>query len=80
MIDVIARRRDSQPRRWPLSRIVGVALLVLLLFAVASVVGGGLALLSLHDNRQRVVGKLDPAAFHVQQFDTAMVNQETGVR
>ena len=43
-------------------------------------VAGGLALLSLHDNRQRVVDTLDPAALQVQQLDTALVDQETGVR
>jgi signal transduction histidine kinase len=80
MTDLIARRRENQSRRWPLSRIVGVALLILLLFSVAAVVGGGLALLSLHDNRERVVSIIDPAALQVQRLDTALVNQETGVR
>src|SRR5262245_66278575 len=42
-------------RRWPLSRIISVALLILLLFSVAAMVAGGLALLSLHDNRERAV-------------------------
>ena len=67
-------------KRWPLSRIIGVAVLILLLFAVAAVVAGGLALLSLHDNRERVVTTLDPAALQVGQLDTALLNQETGVR
>ncbi|HEY1626558.1 MAG TPA: ATP-binding protein [Streptosporangiaceae bacterium] len=66
--------------RWPLSRIVGVAVLVLLLFSVAAIVAGGLALVSLQNDRQHVVGTIDPAALHVQQLDTALVNQETGVR
>ena len=80
MTDLIARRRENPSRRWPLSRIVGVALLVLLLFSVAAMVGGGLALLSLHNNRERVVSTIDPAALQVQRLDTALVNQETGVR
>jgi signal transduction histidine kinase len=67
-------------RRWPLSRIIGVALLILLLFSVAAMVAGGLALLSLHDNRERVVSTIDPAQLQVQRLDTALVNQETGVR
>jgi signal transduction histidine kinase len=75
-----ARLRERAARRWPLSRIIGVALLVLLLFSVGAVVAGGLSLLSLHDNRERVVGTIDPAALDVQEFDTALVNQETGVR
>ena len=67
-------------KRWPLSRITGVALLILLLFSVAAMVAGGLALLSLHDNRDRVVNTLDPAALQVVQLDNALLNQETGVR
>jgi signal transduction histidine kinase len=67
-------------KRWPLSRITGVALLILLLFSVAAMVAGGLALLSLHDNRERVVTTLDPAALQVLQLDNALLNQETGVR
>jgi len=69
-----------QQRHWPLSRIIGVALLLLLLFSVAAMVAGGLSLLSLHDNRERVVSTIDPAALEVQRLDTALVNQETGVR
>jgi signal transduction histidine kinase len=75
-----ARLRERAARRWPLSRIIGVALLALLLFSVAAMVAGALSLLSLHDNRDRVVSTLDPAALQVQRFDTAMVDQETGVR
>src|SRR6266446_588098 len=67
-------------KRWPLSRIVGVAVLALLLFSVAAMVAGGIALLSLHDDRHRVFGVLDPAALQVQRLDTALVDQETGVR
>jgi signal transduction histidine kinase len=67
-------------RRWPLSRIIGVALLILLLFSVAAMVAGGLALLGLHDNRERVVGTIDPAQLQVQRLDAALVDQETGVR
>src|SRR6476661_121919 len=67
-------------KRWPLSRVIGVALLLLLLFSVAAMVAGGLSLLTLHDNRERVVSTIDPAALQVQRLDTALVNQETGVR
>jgi len=55
MTDPNADIKPSPAGRWPLSQITGVALLVLLLFSVAAVVAGGLALLSLHDNRERVV-------------------------
>jgi signal transduction histidine kinase len=70
----------ASAKRWPLSWIIGVALLILLLFSVAAMVAGGIALLSLHDNRERVVSTLDPAALQVQRLDTALVDQETGVR
>ena len=67
-------------RRWPLSRIVTVGVLALLLFSVAAVVAGGIALVSLHDARNRVVNVIDPATLAAQQLDNALVNQETGVR
>jgi signal transduction histidine kinase len=79
MTDVSGRIWTS-PRRWPLSRIIGVALMILLLFSVAAIVAGGIALVSLQHDRQHVVGVIDPAAQHVQELDTALVNQETGVR
>jgi signal transduction histidine kinase len=72
--------RDDAGRRWPLSRIVGVAVLVLLLFSVGAVIAGGIALISLHDARNRVINVIDPATLATQQLDNALVNQETGVR
>jgi signal transduction histidine kinase len=72
--------RAGAGRRWPLSRIVGVAVLALLLFSVASVVAGGIALVSLNDARNRVLDVIDPATLAAQQLDNALVNQETGVR
>jgi signal transduction histidine kinase len=67
-------------RRWPLSRIIGLALLILLLFSLAAMTAGGLALVSLQDSRERVVGTIDPAAVAAQRLDNALLNQETGVR
>src|SRR5580692_7137914 len=75
-----ATRNDAGRRRWPLSRIVGVAVLALLLFSVGSVVAGGIALVSLNDARNRVINVIDPATVAAQQLDNALVNQETGVR
>jgi signal transduction histidine kinase len=72
--------RADLRRRWPLRRIVNVAVLALLLFSVAAVVAGGIALVRLHDARDRVVNVIDPATLAVQQLDNALVNQETGVR
>jgi signal transduction histidine kinase len=73
------RTRDDAGRRWPLSRIVGVAVLALLLFSVGSVVAGGIALVNLRDARNRVIDVIDPATLAAQQLDNALVNQETGV-
>jgi signal transduction histidine kinase len=67
-------------KRWPLSRIVSVGVLALLLFSVAAVVVGGIALLNLRHDRERLVGTLDPVALQVQQLDISLLNQETGVR
>src|SRR5580658_5758178 len=72
--------RMAASRRWPLSRIVTVAVLVLLLFSVAAVVAGEDSLVSLQSARSRVVNVIDPAALQAQLLDNALVNQETGVR
>jgi signal transduction histidine kinase len=50
-----AQRADAR-RRWPLSRTVGVAVLALLLFAVAVVVVGEIALASAHDTSTALDG------------------------
>ncbi len=65
---------------WPLSRILGVIVLVMSLFSVAAMVAGGLALAHLNDERQRIESVIDPAALAAQQLYSALLNQETGVR
>jgi signal transduction histidine kinase len=70
----------SSAGTWPLSRITGVAVLVTALLAVLSVIVGSLAIAGLSDARDRVTGRLDPATFQALRLDTALVNQETGVR
>jgi signal transduction histidine kinase len=72
--------RDDAGRRWPLSRIVGVAVLALLVFSVAAVTIGALAVLNLSHDRGRVVNTLDPASLQVEELDNSLLNQETGVR
>ncbi len=67
-------------RRWPLSRIVAVTLLALLAFSAAAVAAGAIVLVRLTDARSRVVEIIDPAALQAQLLDSALVNQETGVR
>jgi signal transduction histidine kinase len=59
---------------------VGVAVVVLLVFSVAAVSAGGIALLNLHHDRARVLNTFDPAVLQAQQLDIALLNQETGVR
>jgi signal transduction histidine kinase len=73
-------KRADAGRRWPLKRIVNVAVLALLVFSVAAVTVGALAVLNLNHNRGRVVSTLDPAALQVEQLDNSLLNQETGVR
>jgi signal transduction histidine kinase len=74
-----ARRRQAAGR-WPLSRIVAITLLALLAFSAAAVAAGAIALVRLTDARGRVVNVIDPAALQAQLLDSALVNQETGVR
>jgi signal transduction histidine kinase len=73
-------KRADAGRRWPLSRIVNVAVLALLVFSVAAVTVGALAVLNLSHNRGRVVSTLDPATLQAEQLDNSLLNQETGVR
>jgi signal transduction histidine kinase len=56
MSDAGTRKHLDAAKRWPLSRIVAVAVLALLLFSVAAVLAGGIALLNLHDNISAVRG------------------------
>src|ERR1700721_933340 len=72
--------RAAGSRRWPLSRIAGLPVLALLLFSVAAVVAGGIAVVRQRDARNQVVDVIDPAALQAQLLDNALVNQETGVR
>ena len=50
------------------------------LFSLAAIVVGGTALANLASARDRVVNKIDPAAFRTSQLGVAYLNQETGVR
>jgi signal transduction histidine kinase len=72
--------RRPAPSPWPLSRIIGGAVLLMTLFSLAAVVTGALALAHLDDERQRIETTIDPAALAAQQLYSALLNQETGVR
>ncbi|HTU06691.1 MAG TPA: CHASE3 domain-containing protein, partial [Trebonia sp.] len=67
-------------RRWPLSRIIGAAVLLMAAFSVAAIVAGGLALARLNGERGRIENTIDPAALEAQVLDSALLNQETGLR
>ncbi len=65
---------------WPLARIINTAVAATALFSVLAVILGALALTGLSNARVRVVDRLDPAAFQAQRLDSALLDQETGVR
>jgi signal transduction histidine kinase len=65
---------------WPLRRTFAVGVLIAALFSVLAIAIGGAALANLASARDRVVNKIDPAAFRTSQLGVAFLNQETGVR
>src|SRR6266516_2738084 len=65
---------------WPLRRTFLVGFVIVTLFALAAIVLGGVSLANLASARDRVVNKIDPAAFGTSQLGIAYLNQETGVR
>ena len=66
--------------RWPLSRIIGAAVLVISLFSVAAMVAGGLALAQVNHQQGRIENTIDPAALEARALDAALLDQETGLR
>ena len=66
--------------RWPLRRIINVSVAAMVVFLVAAVVVGVVALLRLSDARAALVGRIDPALQQALLLESALVNQETGVR
>jgi signal transduction histidine kinase len=77
---VPSRRRASVRAPWPLTRIIGGAVLLMTVFSLAAVVIGALALTHVDDERMRIETVIDPAELSAQQLYTALLNQETGVR
>jgi signal transduction histidine kinase len=65
---------------WPLRRTFLVGFVIVTLFSLAAIVLGGVSLSNLASARDRVVNKIDPAAFRTSQLGIAYLNQETGVR
>lgn len=80
-----ALHRGSPPAgrnrgRWPLSRIIAAAVVVMSVFSVAAMVAGGLAVAQLSQQRAKVENTIDPAALDAQDLGGALLNQETGLR
>ena len=75
-----SRLPDRSARRWPLSRIIGAAVLVISVFSVAAIVGGGLALARVNQQQGRIENTIDPAALEARTLDAALLDQETGLR
>ena len=65
---------------WPLRRTFLVGFVIVTAFSLAAIVLGGVSLANLASARDRVVNKIDPAAFRTSQLGVAYLNQETGVR
>ena len=55
-------------------------MLVISVFSVAAMVAGGLALARLSHERGLIQNSIDPAALDAQALDSALLNQETGLR
>lgn len=70
----------GEMRRWPLRRIINVSLGALAVFLLAAVVSGGFALSRLSDARATVVDRVDPALQQALLLESALIDQETGVR
>ncbi len=66
--------------RWPLRRIISVSVSTLAVFLLAAIIVGGFALTRLSDARDRVVQRIDPAMQQALRLESALVDQETGVR
>jgi len=65
---------------WPLRRTFLVGFVIVTVFSLAAIILGGVSLANLASARDRVVNKIDPAAFRTSQLNIAYLNQETGVR
>jgi signal transduction histidine kinase len=66
--------------RWPLGRIIAVAMALVGAVLIGAIVLGSLAIGGLDSARNRVVNVLDPAALHGSQLYASLLNQETGLR
>ncbi|KOX27517.1 histidine kinase [Saccharothrix sp. NRRL B-16348] len=66
--------------RWPASRLLVAAVAVLIVVCAGAIGSLLVALDSLTDARTELLERIDPAGREVLEMQTALVNQETGVR
>lgn len=66
--------------RWPASRLLVAAVAVLIVVCAAAIGSLVVALRGMTDARVQLLDRIDPARRHVLQLETALANQETGVR
>ncbi|WP_084468305.1 sensor histidine kinase [Actinokineospora inagensis] len=66
--------------RWPLRRWLTLAIGVLVAVFAGAVIAGSLAIVDLNDARTTLVDRIDPAVQEALRLDTALVDQETGLR
>jgi signal transduction histidine kinase len=76
----LAAAAEDAARRWPLSRITGLGVLLLAAFAIAAIAVGAITLGNQSSDRSRLVDTLDPAALHASQLSAGLLDQETGLR
>jgi signal transduction histidine kinase len=70
----------AERERWSLRRIINVGLATLVVFLLAGVIVGGFALSRLAEARATLVQRIDPALQQASRLESALIDQETGVR
>ncbi|MDQ3406461.1 MAG: ATP-binding protein [Actinomycetota bacterium] len=71
------RRGLSQ---WPLRRWLAVAIGLLVAICAGAIIAGALAIANLATEREVLIDQIDPAVAEASRLDTALVDQQTGLR
>ncbi|MBB5956884.1 signal transduction histidine kinase [Saccharothrix tamanrassetensis] len=66
--------------RWPASRLLTASVAILLIVCAGAIGGVTVALVNLTDARSLLLNQAAPARQHVLELDTALIDQENGVR
>lgn len=80
MTDTLRGRQAAASARWPLRRILNVAVVIIAVITVAAMAAGAVALRNLYTTRGAVISTLDPAIQQALRLQAALIDQETGVR